>query len=128
MVSGGLQKLLVFGAPDVGLGPVRQIGDELPHPPVWIATRELVKECQKFISIVGGHGNRSLTRGVRVTFKLGELWITSTVMGVPGFSFAALVARVTPSLILKWPSLPRVTCNGGIPTSESTYMAICRES
>ncbi len=54
--------------------------------------------------------------------------MTSAGTSTPGRSFAARVARVTPSLIRRCPSLPRMSCKGGIPSSEFPCLAICRAS
>jgi len=54
--------------------------------------------------------------------------MTSAGTTEPGLSIAARVARVTPSLIRRYPSFPRTTCKGGMPSSESPYLEICLAS
>jgi hypothetical protein len=54
--------------------------------------------------------------------------MTSAGTSTPSRSFAARVARVTPSLIRRCPSLPRMTYKGGIPSSDFPCLAIYRAS
>jgi hypothetical protein len=124
----GLQKLLVLNVPYILVGPSGNIGDKLAKTPIWISLRQFLDGIDQLGALVCIHGKTSFTFGVRVTLSCGISWIISAVTISPDRSFAALVARVTPSLIRRNPPIPRITCNGGIPSSELPYCAICRAS
>jgi len=124
----GFQQFSIFDIPDFLIGPASDIRNELPETPMGIAPAQICDHCQQIRTLLATQGRTSFTLGIRVTSNRGRSWITSAGTSSPGRNFAARVARVTPSLIRKCPSLPRTSCNGGIPSSEFPCLAIWRAS